>query len=302
MEETNKTMLQELNPELIKKIRGIQLRAKGLVNSSFAGEYKSAFRGRGMEFDEIREYVPGDDIRSIDWNVTARTNHPYVKVFKDERELTVLLAVDVSSSCLFGSHQKNKKETMAEICALIAYLALGNNDKVGLLIFTDQIETYIPPKKGRGHIWQIIRTILNFRPHSRHTSLKTSMEFIRKVLKKKSIIFFLSDFLDQNFEIPLRQLARSHQLTTILFKDPLELNMEKWGFVNISDLETGETLNINSNDSYFQSVFQKDNQVRMNNLIRQFQTNNIDHLVIDTHRPYINVLTQFFKQRERKLR
>lgn len=206
---------QEISPELMKRIRDIQIKTNHLVNHMMAGEYVSAFRGRGMEFSEVREYEPGDDIRFIDWNVTARMGRPYVKEFREERELTVMLVVDVSSSGGFGSYQKFKNEVSAEIASILAFSAIKNNDKVGLIVFSDKIEHYILPQKGRAHIWNVIRTILNFKPEGRRTDLNLPLEYLMKVQKRKSVAFLISDFQAESYEDKMRLARKKHDLVAM---------------------------------------------------------------------------------------
>jgi uncharacterized protein (DUF58 family) len=238
-------MAQELlDDTLIAKIRGIQIRAKYLVNDVFAGEYQSAFKGRGLEFEEVREYHPGDDVRSIDWNVTARTSQPYIKLYRDERELTVIFLVDVSASSRFGTVKKFKNEIAAEVTALLAYSALKNNDKSGLIIFSEQVELFLPPKKGRAHVWRLIRNILTYDSKSKQTNLNIPLEFLNSIIKKRAIIFLVSDFqlpLEDN-ETLLRITAKHHDLIAISIKDPREETLPNIGFIELEDAETGNSI------------------------------------------------------------
>jgi uncharacterized protein (DUF58 family) len=288
-----------LSEELIAKIKGIQIRAKHLVNNSFAGEYQSAFKGRGIEFDELREYMPGDDIRSIDWNVTARSGRPFVKVFKDERELCVMFVVDVSGSSQFGSQKKFKNEIAAEIAALLAYTALKNNDKVGLVIFSDHIEHYVPPKKGRGHVWQIIRDILSFQTQAKKTNLTVPLQFINQVIKHKAITFLISDFQNQaGTEHLLRATNLRHDLIAISITDPRELSIPNIGHIELEDIETGEVFMVNTGAKNFTQFFSKSATERLRKQKEFFQNSGIDLIQIETQKPYIDAIVRFFKSRE----
>lgn len=238
----------ELSPELFQKIKSIQIRTQRMVNDVFAGEYESAFRGRGMEFEEVREYRPGDDIRHIDWKVTARMGGPFVKVHHEERELTVMLLVDVSSSGAFGSGTKLKNEVAAEVAAVLAYTAIKSNDRVGLIIFSDRIEHYIPPKKGRAHVWRVIRDILSFRTPRRATDLGSALDYLNKVVPRRSVLFVVSDFLDQGFEDRLRIAAKRHDVTAITIGDRREVALPRIGLIELEDAETGETILIDTYD------------------------------------------------------
>ncbi len=237
-----------LTPELFAKIKAIQIRTQRVVNDVFAGEYESAFKGRGMEFEEVREYRPGDDIRHIDWKVSARMGHPYVKVHREERELTVMLVVDVSSSGAFGTGAKLKNEVAAEVAALLAYTAIKSNDRVGLLIFTDHIERYIPPKKGSAHVWRVIREILSFQPTRQSTDLSGALEYLSKVVRHRAVIFVLSDFLDQGYEERLRIAGRRHDVTAISVGDRREMTLPPIGILELEDAESGETILIDTYD------------------------------------------------------
>lgn len=291
-----------LDEELIAKIKGIQIRAKFLVNNSFAGEYQSAFRGRGMEFDEIREYQPGDDIRAIDWNVTARTNHPFVKIFKDERELTVMFVVDVSASSHFGTVNKFKNEVSAEMTALLAYMALRNNDKVGMIIFSDHVEHYIPPKKGKGHVWQLIRDILTYKSSARKTNLNVPLEFLNRVIKQKAITFMISDFQGEGFEKQLRTTANRHDLVAISVMDPKEMQLPKVGYIELEDAETGEFILVNTNQDSLRSEFTSINKKKLADQVNFFRSCGIDLININTKDSYLTPIIQFFRNRERRMR
>ncbi|MCF7885412.1 MAG: DUF58 domain-containing protein [Candidatus Marinimicrobia bacterium] len=288
--------------EILKKVRLIELQTRKLVNDVFSGEYHSVFKGQGMEFSEVREYVFGDDVRNIDWNVTARNNHPYVKVYEEERELTVMLAVDASASGKFGSNQKFKSEIAAEISALLAFSAIRNNDKVGLLIFTDQIEKYIPPQKGRGHVLRVIREILYFQPHSRQTNIKAGIEHLLHGLKRNSIVFLLSDFEDQGYFTPLKILNKKHDTIAIHTVDKREKHIPDIGLVTFQDAESGEKITINTSDEESKQEYIQYIEAKRNRFIDRANKINLDHIEIDVSDSYIKPLINFFKMRERRLK
>ncbi|MEK9629789.1 MAG: DUF58 domain-containing protein [Nitrospinota bacterium] len=238
----------QLSPELLQRIKSIQVKTNYMVNDIMAGEYVSAFKGRGMEFSEVREYQPGDDVRLIDWNVTARMNQPFIKEFIEERELTLMLLVDVSSSGSFGSDQKFKNEIAAEVASILAFAAIKNNDKIGLIIFSDKIEHYIPPKKGKGHIWNIIRTILSFKPEGKGTNLSLPLEYLLKIQKKKATTFLISDFQDENYESQLKLAQQRFDLIAINIVDPREESLPDVGMLLLEDSETGKKILVNTHD------------------------------------------------------
>ncbi|MDD5231553.1 MAG: DUF58 domain-containing protein, partial [Candidatus Marinimicrobia bacterium] len=240
-----------LSKEILKQVRQIELRTRHLVNDVFSGEYHSVFKGRGMEFSEVREYQYGDDIRAIDWNVTARYAHPYVKIHEEERELNVMLVVDASRSAAFGSQGKFKNEIAAEICALLAFSAIKNNDKVGLLIFTDQVEKFIPPRKGKSHTLRVIREVLYFQPQSPRTNIKSGLEFLLKGLKRRAIVFLVSDFDDANFSKPLRVLNKKHDVIAISLADRRDKILPQIGLLNLKDAETGAEVWVDTTDKAF---------------------------------------------------
>ena len=288
-----------LSDELLSQIKGIQIKAKSLVNDVFVGEYLSAFKGRGMEFEEVREYFPGDDIRNIDWNVTARSEKPYIKTFRDERELTVFFVVDVSASTQFGSDEKLKKEVMAEITAMLAYAAMKNNDKVGLLIFSDHNEHFIPPKKGRGHIWRIIKEILTYEAKSYKTNIKIPLEFLTRVQKKKCITFLISDFLIDDMEKPILSLSRRHELVAISINDQREFELPPVGYIELEDSETGETVLVNTNNKQFLNryaeVCKKENADKRT----FFERHGIDYVNLNTSENYFELVAKYFKNRDK---
>ncbi len=287
--------------DLIKKIRRIEIRTNRLVNDVFAGEYHSVFKGRGMEFEEVREYQLGDDVRSIDWNVTARMGHPFVKRFREERELTVMLAVDVSSSGAFGTAEQMKADLGVELSAVLAFSAIKNNDCVGLIEFTNRIENFIPPKKGKKHVLRLIRELLYARPEGSGTDLRTALEFLARVLNRRSVVFVISDFLGSDYEAPLRIINQKHDLITIGITDPRELDLPPVGFLELQDAETGEVVLIDTYDWELRRRFAERNASMQNDLQRNFRRLQIDHIPVRTDQPYIDPLIQFFNKRASRL-
>ncbi len=286
--------------ELAKKIRYIQIYTSKAVNDSLAGEYESLFKGRGMEFQEVREYQIGDDIRTIDWNVTARTGDPYVKLFKEERELTVMFLVDLSASGAFGSTGQIKNEAAAEICALLAFSAIKNNDKVGLIVFTDRVEMFIPPEKGTTHVLRLIRELLNFKPEKGKTDLVAGMDYLGRVLHKKSVVFLVSDFQCEGFENQLRILGKRHDLIAVSITDPREVSMPNAGLIQLEDAETGEMIIIDTGSSSFRNRYEQLGGARLDGLKRLFRSMDIDHIDIRTGEDYVFDLVKFFRNRERR--
>ncbi len=286
--------------ELAKKIRYIQIYTSKAVNDSLAGEYESLFKGRGMEFQEVREYQIGDDIRTIDWNVTARTGDPYVKLFKEERELTVMFLVDLSASGAFGSTRQIKNEAAAEMCALLAFSAIKNNDKVGLIVFTDQVEMFIPPEKGTTHVLRLIRELLNFKPEKGKTDLVAGMDYLGRVLHKKSVVFLVSDFQSEGFEKQLRILGKRHDLIAVSITDPREVSMPDVGLIQLEDAETGEMVIIDTGSASFRKKYEQLGGARLDGLKRLFRSMDIDHIDIRTGEDYVFDLVKFFRNRERR--
>lgn len=289
-----------ISPELMKKIRAIQVKTNYLVNDVMAGEYSSAFKGRGMEFSEVREYLPGDDIRLIDWNVTARMDHPYIKEFREEREISVMLLVDVSSSGGFGSTYKLKNEVAAEIASILAFSAIKNNDKIGLLVFSDRIEYFIPPKKGRGHVWNIIRTILNFTPEGRGTDLTLPLEYLLRIQKRKTVTFLISDFQASGYEETLKLAKQKHDIIPIIITDPREIQLPETGWVLLEDAETGESILIDTNDKEMTRRFSAMVREEQQNRKRFFLSLGMDMIEIRTDRPLVEPIIRYFKMREKK--
>ncbi len=285
--------------ELFRKIRKIEIRTKGLVNNVFGGEYHSAFKGQGIEFSEVRPYQVGDDIRSIDWNVSARMGETYVKIFEEEREQTVMLAVDVSGSNNFGSHGKFKREIAAEICAIVAFSAIQNSDKVGLLLFSDQIELFVPPKKGKRHVLRLIRDLFAHERQSRRTSIATAVEHLIHVLRRHSVVLLMSDFIDSGFEKPLRALARRHDVVAVHLQDPRERDLPDVGLVEFTDAETGQNLVVDTGSSRVRDAFAQNARIRQEQLDELFRRIRLDRVEIDTAGGYIDPLIEFFRRRNR---
>jgi uncharacterized protein (DUF58 family) len=287
---------------MIRKIRRIEIRTRRLVNESLAGEYHSVFRGRGMEFSDVREYQAGDDIRTIDWNVTSRMGHPYVKKFVEERELTVALVVDASASRDFGSAGRMKGEMAAEVSALLAFSAIQNNDRVGLLQFTDRIEKYVPPKKGRTHVLRVIRELLYASPVSKGTDIGATLDYAMRVFRKKSVMFLISDFMASGYERALKRAIRRHDLIAIVISDPREEALPRVGLLEIEDAETGRTMVIDTSDPVLQKLFRERTQQARSQRSRLFKKLGIDFIELGTDRPYDLPLVRFFKARARRAR
>lgn len=289
-----------IDKELLKQVRQIEIRTKGLVNQIFSGEYHSVFKGRGMEFSEVREYQFGDDIRNIDWNVTARFAHPFVKIYEEERELTVILMIDMSGSLEFGTVEKTKQQVAAEISAILAFSALQNNDKVALILFTDKIEKFIPPKKGKTHVLRIIREILSFKPAGNRTNIKSALEYMNNAIKKKSIVFLISDFMDDGYEKILRIAGKKHDLVGIGLNDRREDEIPEMGLVKVTDAETGlERWLDTSSKKVRDSVIVKRKYLAEKRK-SLFISSRLDSINIYTGADYVKPLVQFFKMRERR--
>lgn len=289
-----------LPEELIKRIRQIQIYTSRAVDASFAGQYESVFKGRGMQFDEVREYMPGDEIRTIDWNVTARTGRPFIKRFVEEREMTVLFAVDLSASGEFGTVSKLKNELAAEFCAVLAFAAAKNNDKVGLLIFTDRIELFIPPKKGSRHILRLIRELLGFTMPKRRTNIPLALDYIAKVVRKRATVFLVSDFIGADFQKPLSLLNKRHDVIAVPVRDRVEVAMPAVGLIEVQDAETGQIMLVDTSSRRFRTRYGEHSSRRFNELKNALRSANVDLIPIATDRPYINDLIQFFHMRHRR--
>jgi uncharacterized protein (DUF58 family) len=301
-------MNSEQTREILRKVRHIEIRTKRLVNDSLAGEYHSVFKGHGMNFDEVREYVPGDEVRAIDWNVTARAGRPFIKKFVEERELTLLLLVDVSASGDFGSGAQSKREMAAELASVLAFSAVRNSDKVGLILFTDQVELYVPPHKGRRHVLRLVREILGFEPKQRGTNLVQALDFTNRVLSRRAIVFLLSDFQsagDPDAAITamrraIRQTNCRHDLVAMHIHDPREQVLPDFGLLAVEDAETGELLEVDTGNENVRQRFNEVAQESSNRLRRAFNGEAVDSLSLSTGEPYLPVLLGFFKHRERR--
>lgn len=291
-----------LSPEALRAIRRIQLQTRRTVNDVLAGQYHSAFKGRGMEFADVREYAAGDDLRTIDWNVTARMGHPFVKQFQEERELTVMLVVDASASQRFGTGARFKQEVAAELAALLAYAAIQNNDKVGLIIAADQPELTIAPKKGRGHVYRVIREILQFEPSGRGTNLATALEYLNRITHRRTVTFIVSDFLAEGYERALRVANRRHDLVALALSDPRELELPDAGLVLLEDAESGELHVVDTSSAAYRTRFASANAARLEALRDRLRSYGVDHVVIDATASYVLPLLQFFRMREQRLR
>ncbi len=286
--------------ELLKKVRQLEIRTRGLVNQVFSGEYHSVFKGRGMEFSEVREYQYGDDMRMIDWNVTARLNHPFVKIFEEERELTVMLIVDMSGSQFFGSQSSLKRDVALELSAILAFSAMKNNDKVGLIMFTDRIEKFVPPRKGQGHVLRIVRDLLSFEPLRPATSIKVALEYLNHVQKKRAIVFVISDFIDSGYEAALRIAGKRHDLIGVVLKDPRERELPNVGLIHLRDAESGVTRLIDTSDRNIRFLY---NQLgtRMEEARKSlFIKSRLDDVEVRLDQSYLKPLIDFFRLRERR--
>ena len=291
-----------LPKEVLENVRRLEIGTKGLVNEIFSGEYHTVFKGRGMEFSEVREYIPGDDIRNIDWNVTARAGTPFVKIFSEERELSVMLVVDMSRSGMFGTYYRMKDEVAIEICALLAFSAMKNNDKVGLLIFTDKIEKFIPPRKGREHVLRVLREIVYHEPQNSGTDLKSALDYLLRVIKRNSVVFILSDFMDEGYEKSLRVASTKHDVIAIKVTDPLEEELPDAGLISLFDAESGENVVIDSSDRNVRNSYFTERQVQRDYLEKMFRNINLDYVTINTSESYVEPLYRFFRQRAKRFR
>ena len=295
----NKT-IPPVSKDLLRKVKLLELRTRLQVRDVFGGKYHSIFKGQGMDFSEVREYHPGDDIRDIDWNVSARMDHPYIKVYREERELTVLLVVDLSASGEFGTAESLKREVVAELTALLAMCTLTNNDKVGLILFTDKVEHFVAPKKGRRHTLRLIRDVLAFEPESKRTSIAAGMKFALNAMRKKSVVFLMSDFMCDDYEKVIRIAARKHDLITIDFSDPREREIPPSGLIPIQDTETGEIIWFDSSSAKARRRFKQE----ANSIIEQreafFKRNSVDRIPLSIDKPYFKELVKFFRMRGRR--
>ncbi len=284
--------------DLLKKVRKIEIKTRGLSNHIFSGEYHTVFKGRGMSFSEVREYQFGDDIRAIDWNVTARFNHPFVKIFEEERELTVMLLVDVSQSSFFGTESQFKNEMLTEICAVLSFSAIINNDKVGVIFFSDKIEKFIPPKKGKSHILRIIRELLDFKPEKTGTNISEALRYLNNVMKKRSITFVLSDFMDKNFKDALSIANKKHDIVGVHVYDMRETELPDIGLIRVKDAESGNLIWLNTSSKKVRENYRKQYKDNFENCRITFLKSGADLISIRTNESYVNVLLKFFKKRE----
>ena len=287
--------------EILKKVRRIELRTRHLVDTVFSGEYHSVFKGQGMAFAEVREYQLGDDIRSIDWNVTARMGHPFVKVYDEERELTVMLMVDASASGDFGTVSQMKGEIGVEICALLAFSAIQNNDRVGLIVFTDDVEVFIPPKKGRMHVLRVIRELLYFRPSRRGTDIGAALDYLNRINKRKSVVFLVSDFLASGYEAALRVSGKRHDLIAVVLQDPRERELPDVGLVELEDAETGREMLVDTSDQEFRYLFRQLNDRAEERRDQVFRSVGIDRVDIHTGSTYVDALMRFSRKRAQQI-
>ena len=283
--------------EILKRVRRLEIKTRGLSNHIFSGEYHSAFKGRGMSFSEVREYQFGDDIRSIDWNVTARFNHPFVKVFEEERELTLMLMVDVSESSIFGTSKQNKRNMITELCAVLAFSAINNNDKVGVIFFSDGVEKYIPPKKGKSHILFIIRELISFEPKRKGTNIKETLRFFNNATKKRSIVFLMSDFLTGSYQDALNIASKRHDMVGIHVYDQRDKELPSVGLIQMNDLETGDRQWVDSSDKQVQQYYTHQFNQHVQYCRNSFKKSGADLISIRTDEDYVKALQNFFVNR-----
>lgn len=286
-----------ISKEILKKVRKIEIRTKGMVNNILGGEYQSAFKGRGMEFAEVREYNYGDDIRQIDWNVTARTGDPFIKQFEEEREQTLMLCVDISPSGIFGSKNQSKMDLSIEICAVLAFSAIKNGDKVGLVLFTDEIEKVIPPKKGRKHVLRLIRDLLTTEPKGTGTDISEALSYVNRLLNRRAIVILASDFQDENYDRQMKITSRKNDLVNILINDELENKLPDLGLIPLKDAETGEEILVDSSSEKVRREYQKKRKIQKEKLRDRFLRMQIDTIELNTNRSYIRPLMSFFRRR-----
>ena len=288
--------------EVLRQIRRLQLKARRAVEDLLGGEYHSVFKGTGISFEEVREYQPGDDVRAIDWNVTARMGHPFIKRFVEERELTVVIAVDCSGSNQFGTRYQQKREVAAELAAVLAFSAISNNDRVGLVQFTDRVEHFVPPRKGSRHVLRLIRDVLFYEPKHRGTSLREGLDFLNRVLRRRTIVFFLSDFLDRDYENALKRTGRRHDLIAVRLSDPGEEDLPSVGLLELEDAETGQRLLLDTSSRQVRADFHRRAEQRRAALRQQARAAAVDLIEVSTDGSHLDALIRFFRQRERRLK
>ncbi len=288
--------------EVMRQIRRIQIRTSRMVNEFLAGQYESVFKGQGMEFKEVRAYVPGDDVRTIDWNVTARTGDPHVKIMAEERELTVMLMVDMSGSGRFGSVSRFKNELAAELCAVLAFSAIMNNDKVGLMIFTDKVELMVPPQKGRKHVLRVIREVLCHEPQGRGTDIPAALHYLNNVTRRRAVVFLVSDFMADNYETALRLANKRHDIIAVAVTDPREEELPNVGLASLRDAETGREVLVNTSDGKVRQAYAELAATRAQARDERFRKTRVDAMYVRTDQPYVNEIHRFFRMREKRLR
>lgn len=288
--------------DILKKVKRVELRTRRLVNTVFSGEYHSVFKGQGMAFSEVRGYQPGDEIRTIDWNVTARMGEPYVKVFDEERELSVMLVVDASGSGEFGTVDQMKGEIAVEICALLAFSAIQNNDRVGLIIFTDDVEAYVPPKKGKKHVLRVIRELLYFEPRRRRTNVAAALDYLNRLHVRRSVVFVVSDFKSEPFQSSLRATRRKHDVIGISIRDPREETLPDVGIVELEDAETGEEVLLDTSDRHTREMFEQQFRQERDARDAMFRSLGVDTIDVTTAEPYVDPLMRFFRMRATRIR
>jgi uncharacterized protein (DUF58 family) len=286
-----------ISKEILQKVQLLEIRTKGIVNTIFGGEYQSAFKGRGMEFSEVRAYTFGDDVRQIDWNVTARSNEPYIKVFEEEREQTLMLCVDISTSGLFGSHRQTKMELATELSAVLAFSAIKNGDKVGMVLFSDRIEKVIPPKKGKNHVLRLIREIFATKPSGKKTDIQSALKYLGKLVSRRAIIVLLSDFEDQNYEKQLKTINRKHDLVNIVIRDRLEDTLPELGLLRLQDPETGQMTVVDTSSNTVRKAYQIERKKQREMLLTFFRKHQMDHVELYTNESYVRSLSGFFQRR-----
>ncbi len=289
-----------LSAETIKKIKKIHIQSRRQVDTMMAGQYKSVFRGTGMEFEEVREYSPGDEVKNIDWKVSARMDKPYIKLFREEREVVVMLLVDMSDSGLFGTKGRMKRETAAEIASILAFNAIRNNDKVGVILFTDRVEKYIPPKKGSGHIWRVIREIYTFKPENPGTNLSEAVRFLGHVSRKRTVSFVISDFLDHGYEKNLKIASKKNEMISVLLSDPGDFQLPQKGIILAKDFETGEVYHIDGSDRLTRKRFEESKRREYAETLQNMKKSGLDCIELDAKSPVADALIRYFKFREKK--
>ncbi|MDM8551517.1 DUF58 domain-containing protein [Desulfobacterales bacterium HSG2] len=291
-----------LSPEIIKKIKKIHIKTGRIVNTMMAGQYKSVFRGSGIEFEEVREYSPGDEVKSIDWKVSARMGRPYIKLYREERELVVMLLVDMSASGYFGTTENLKMETAAEIASILAFNAIRNNDKVGAILFTDRVEKYIPPKKGSAHVWRVIKEMFTFRPEYKGTDIQNAVAYLGRVCRKKTVSFLISDFLAEDYLRQVRLASKKHELISVLLSDPGEFSLPDAGILALQDFETGEFFYIDASDEETRRKFNEQKSREYRDTLATLKSADIDCIEVDTAGSVADALTKYFRYREKRKR